>query len=380
MYLINSPVVRAEPLRFRENGVRDVVKDVLLPWFNAYRFFVMNAQNSPFVTRDAARAKSSDNFMDKWILAAVTSLNQYVRTEMEAYRLYTVIPGLLKFVEQLTNWYVRFNRKRLKGEYSEDDKHTALATLYEVLFDLTVLMAPFTPFLCEKMYRNLRCFLSDAEREDSVHYLQIPKPDESMFDKKTEMAMSRMQTVIELARVIRDRETLSIKTPLRELVVIHSNPHFLDDVKKLEYYVLEEVNVRKVTYKADDGNAPVRYKAEPDNRVLGKRLGEKLKQVDTAMKNLSNEQLDQLQKEGELDICGEKIALSTSTPSIHHTHSSQLSARSDSNTPAPRLTSLPTPTATSSFLWTRPWMKACFKSAVPERSSTACNACANVPV
>jgi len=127
LYLINSPVVRAESLKFQEKGVREVIKDVFLPWFNAYRFFVeavhkYNLQKgvTPFKP-DVKLALQSTNVMDKWILAATHGLIQFVRAEMEAYRLYTVVPRLVQFIEQLTNWFVRLNRKRLKGASGEHD-------------------------------------------------------------------------------------------------------------------------------------------------------------------------------------------------------------------------------------------------------------------
>ncbi|WIA42069.1 hypothetical protein OEZ86_009348 [Tetradesmus obliquus] len=138
LYLINSPVVRAETLRFREEGVFGVVKDVFLPWYNAYRFLVQNVRRweletgetfNPGTTLDAglealaAAADSSEQqaaggaVLDRWIAAAVRSLTAYVRAEMEGYRLYTVVPRLVAFIDQLTNIYVRYNRKRLKVRF-----------------------------------------------------------------------------------------------------------------------------------------------------------------------------------------------------------------------------------------------------------------------
>ena len=112
IYLINSPVVRAEPMRFVEEGVKDVVKAVLLPWFHAYRFFVENVQRyeavfgGSFTAADVVTKGAVSSVMDRWILSAFQSLVGFVRTEMAAYRLYTVTPRLLSFIEQLTNWSV----------------------------------------------------------------------------------------------------------------------------------------------------------------------------------------------------------------------------------------------------------------------------------
>uniref|UniRef100_A0A8B9HXZ5 isoleucine--tRNA ligase n=1 Tax=Astyanax mexicanus TaxID=7994 RepID=A0A8B9HXZ5_ASTMX len=145
LYLINSPVVRAENLRFKEEGVRDVLKDVFLPWYNAYRFLVQNVQrlhkeeDIQFLYNENT-ARPSDNIMDKWIQSFTQSLIQFFKEEMDAYRLYTVVPKLVKFVDMLTNWYVRTNRRRLKGESGTEDCVWALETLFSVLFSMCRLM------------------------------------------------------------------------------------------------------------------------------------------------------------------------------------------------------------------------------------------------
>ncbi|GJX40939.1 isoleucine--tRNA ligase, cytoplasmic [Tanacetum coccineum] len=129
--IINSPVVRAEPLRSKEKRVYGVIKDVLLPWYNASRFLVQNANRlATFDPLDPAILLNSANVLDHWIILATQSLVYFVRQEMDAYRLYTVVPYLLKLIDNLTNIYVRFNRKRLKGRTGEEHCRTALSTLY----------------------------------------------------------------------------------------------------------------------------------------------------------------------------------------------------------------------------------------------------------
>ena len=140
MYLVNSPVVRGDNPRFREDGVREVVSKVLLPWLNSFRFFL---GHSALLTKTTgaefkynAHAPLPHNIMDRWILARCQSLIKLVREEMAAYRLYTIIPRLLGLIDELTNWYIRFNRKRLKGENGKEDTVSALNTLFEALFTL----------------------------------------------------------------------------------------------------------------------------------------------------------------------------------------------------------------------------------------------------
>lgn len=190
LYLINSPVVRAECLRFKEEGVRDVLKDVFLPWYNSYRFLVQNIHmyektwNQQFIYSEDVHEKfannpSDKNIMDCWILSFTQSLLEFVLKEMKAYRLYTVVPRLVKFIDQLTNWYVRMNRKRLKGEGGQSDCKTALETLFSVLYCIIRMMAPFTPFFTELMYQNLQKVLPNPQENgnrESVHYLLMPEP------------------------------------------------------------------------------------------------------------------------------------------------------------------------------------------------------------
>ena len=180
LYLINSPVVHAEDLRFKEDGVKQVLKDVFLPWYHAYRLFVQGATalegsqgGAPFA-RDAAAALASSNTMDRWILAAANNLLQFMRTEMEAYRLYTVIPKLVVLIEQLTNWYIRMNKERLNGDAGLDERKLSLCTLYEVLLMLCRMMAPLTPFFVEEQYQNLKKALPKAEQFESIHFDMIP--------------------------------------------------------------------------------------------------------------------------------------------------------------------------------------------------------------
>uniref|UniRef100_A0A671U3N3 Isoleucine--tRNA ligase, cytoplasmic n=1 Tax=Sparus aurata TaxID=8175 RepID=A0A671U3N3_SPAAU len=316
LYLINSPVVRAENLRFKEEGVRDVLKDVLLPWYNAYRFLVQNVQrlqkeeDIQFLYNENT-AKQSDNIMDKWIQSFTQSLIQFFKAEMDAYRLYTVVPRLVKFVDMLTNWYVRTNRRRLKGESGTEDCLWALETLFSVLFSMCRLMAPFTPFITEMMYQNLRHLIDPTAVEEkdasSIHYLMLPQVRESVIDKRIESAVSQMQSVIELGRVIRDRKTLPVKYPLKEVVVIHQDQEALKDIQSLQKYILEELNVRQLTLSTDKDKYGIRLRAEPDHMVLGKRLKGAFKAVTASIKELTSEQLEAFQKTGSITVDGHEL-------------------------------------------------------------------------
>ncbi|KAJ1652024.1 isoleucine--tRNA ligase, partial [Coemansia sp. RSA 25] len=310
LYLINSPVVRAETLKFRQEGVKDIISRVLLPWYNAFRFFETQAQvlkkdtGAEFVFNSA---RKSDNTMDRWVLASVQSLIKFVREEMAAYRLYTVVPRLLEMIDQLTNWYVRFNRRRLKGENGAEDTVNALNTLYEVLLTMCRLMAPFTPFLTENMYQSLKGYLPEGFFEGdsrSLHFVPFPEVREEYFNTAIERAMSRMQTVIELGRIARERVGISLKTPLLELVVVHPSTEYLDDVRTLSNYVTEELNLRNLVLTSDEDTYGIKYRAEADFKKLGTKLRKDMPRVKNALPDIPSAEIKAAQTSGTLVVGG----------------------------------------------------------------------------
>ncbi|XP_026416565.1 isoleucine--tRNA ligase, cytoplasmic-like [Papaver somniferum] len=312
LYLINSPVVRAEPLRFKEEGVYSVVKDVFLPWYNAYRFLVQNAKRieleglAPFLPIDQQTTQKSSNVLDQWINSATESLVHFVRQEMDAYRLYTVVPYLLKFIDNLTNIYVRFNRKRLKGRTGEEDCRTALSTLYHVLLTTCKVMSPFTPFFTEVLYQNMRKVSEGSE--ESIHYCSFPEAV-GKREERIERSVTRMMTVIDLGRNVRERHNKPLKAPLREMVVVHPDPDFLEDIAgKLREYVLEELNVRSIV----PCNDPLKYaslRAEPDFSVLGKRLGKSMRIVKDQVQAMTQADILSFESAGEVTIDGHCLKL-----------------------------------------------------------------------
>ncbi|XP_024517008.1 isoleucine--tRNA ligase, cytoplasmic isoform X2 [Selaginella moellendorffii] len=310
LYLINSPVVRAEPLKFRKEGVHAVVRDVFLPWYNAYRFLVQNALRlqvegfDAFIPLDESKLDGSTNVLDRWINSSTQSLVKFVREEMGAYRLYTVVPYLLKFIDNLTNIYVRFNRKRLKGRTGDHDCRVALSTLYSVLLTTCRAMAPFTPFFTEVLYQNLKRVLEVSS--ESIHYCDFPQV-QGQTDERIEQSVSRMMTVIELARNIREKHKLPLKAPLRKMIIVHPDREFLEDLtEKLGEYVREEMNVKELE-PCDD---PFKYaclRAIPNFSALGKRVGKAMGEITAAVKDLSQDDILEFEKRGEAVLAGQTL-------------------------------------------------------------------------
>lgn len=314
LYLINSPVVRAETLRFKEEGVHAVVREVFLPWYNAYRFAAQNIirwekesgnKFSPGKILESAQS----NVLDKWISAAARSLTRFVHEEMAAYRLYTVVPYLVKFIDNLTNIYVRYNRKRLKGRNGPEDTAMALATLHHVLMTLCKIMAPFTPFFTEAMYLNLSRAL-EGDQPGSVHWCDFPPAEEEQTgDEQLEHSVSRMQSVVELVRQLREKHTRAVKMPIKELTIVHEDEAFLHDITgELREYVVEECNVLDIA----SCNNPLEFaslQAVPDWASLGKKLGKKMGAVASGIKQLTQEQICSIQAGNSFDIEGESISM-----------------------------------------------------------------------
>jgi len=331
MYLINSPVVRAEELKFKESGVLGVVKEMFLPLYNAFRFFLQNKERwesgtSRKFVPSLEMVKSTTNPTDIWISAATQELIKFVREEMEAYRLYTVLPALVTYVTQLTNWYVRLNRERLKGlegEGSDADKEAeiGLQVLYDVLLDVTIILGPFTPFLAEFFYQHLRKLqASYAEasngggsanpvmpgKSDSVHFLKLPEYDESRLNNAAVEAMGALQNIVEQGRNAREKRNISLRTPVKSVVAVLRSPsdNVVDGLSgPLKKYILSELNAWEFKIIPEEEQHDwVTLSLTPNFPVLGKKLGKKMKAITTAVRKMSHSDAVKCLEEGKLVV------------------------------------------------------------------------------
>merc|ERR1711963_252473 len=203
------------------------------------------------------------------------------------------------------------NRKRLKGEGGVEDCRSALETLFGVVLTMARVMAPFTPFLTETMYQQLKkkCPQLTGPSHASVHYLMLPTAREDLIYEDVERAVARMQAIVDLGRVLRDSKTMPIKYPLPEVVVIHKDQQCLDDIRSLEKFILEELNVRSVTLSSDKASYGVTLRAEPDHKTLGFRLKGDFKPVMAEIKQLSDERLTSFLKGEKLTLKGHDISM-----------------------------------------------------------------------
>ncbi len=304
LYMIDSQAVRAEELRFSDKGVREIVRRISLRWWNSYSFFTNYASIDQFKPRgDYA---NTPNLLDQWILSRLNSLIQKTNEEMAAYRLYTVVPELLNFIESLTNTYIRFNRAHFWRDGMPEDKRFAYETLYHVLMTLSKVMAPFAPFLSEETYQNLS--RASGSRKESVHLEMFPDAETKFIKPELEDAVTRMDALVMLGRNLREKIKIKAKIPLLTMKIIHRDPKVLSSLQKLEAYFQDELNIRKFEYVTKEEDF-IQVKAKANFPVLGKRVGGKMKAIAAQIDKLSLADLENLEKGSTMVIDGETISI-----------------------------------------------------------------------
>lgn len=299
LYMINSPVVRAEELKFNENGVKDLVRRVLLPLWNSYKFFVTYANIDKWEPK--GDLTKSDNILDRWIISKLQSLIKTVNAEMNQYHLYSVVPALLGFIDELTDTYIRLNRRRFWEDENPEDKNNAYSTLYYVLFEFTKLLAPFAPFVTDEIHSNLSTLKDDAKT--SIHLEQFPEPDETLIDPELEDGVTRLEQILIMGRNIRNQSQVKVKIPLNKLVVIHKSEQIINEIKPLEGYMLSELNVKEVEYCKNEQQY-VELFAKPNFRVLGPKFGKDFKKVQKLIEAMSEDQILELESNNGINLDG----------------------------------------------------------------------------
>jgi isoleucyl-tRNA synthetase len=277
LYLIDSPLVKGQSLKFNKSGLTDVIKDVFLPLYNSYKFLIQNIQRYETLTKKnfefdfelVSKNFGNLNITDRWIIAYNQRLIKFVRNEMTQYRLYTVVNELLEFLDKLTNWYIRLNRSRIKGDFGEEDCIQSLNALFSTLLNLVVLLSPFIPFLTEHIYQNLRNGINKKSEyfEESIHYLRIPNPKEELIDEKIEQIMNNMIDVIELGRQTREKNKIPTKKPVNYLEVINFDKEYCDNLKTVENYIIDELNANEILYNQEESKF-IKVSSKPNFDIL----------------------------------------------------------------------------------------------------------------
>jgi isoleucyl-tRNA synthetase len=273
LYMLNSAVVRAEDLRFSEDGVKQLSRHLLIPLWNAYSFFVTYA-NVDGWTPERALHDASPNVLDRWIRSSFETLVADVTAAMDEYDLQRAVRPFVAFIEDLTNWYIRRSRRRFWKSQDDDDKAHAYTTLYNVLLGLSKVAAPFVPFVSEAIYRNLRT----AGMPESVHLCDFPTADSSKRDAALEAEMATVMTAVGLGRQLRAQHDLKVRQPLAALYVVSRNADVRRRVEAYRDLISDELNVKDVVVDGHETRL-ANLKAKADFKRLGPRLGKNMKRV-----------------------------------------------------------------------------------------------------
>ncbi|MCX6781875.1 MAG: isoleucine--tRNA ligase [Candidatus Magasanikbacteria bacterium] len=230
-YLAVSPVMEAENLNFSEVGVKEAFNKLINTLWNVVEFYKLYAENGGKKENEKLKI---DNVLDKWIIAKLNILIGQVTQGMEGYRIIEASRPIGEFVTELSQWYVRRSRDRFKSG-DENDKEAALATLREVLLTLSKVMAPFTPFIAERIYLDL------GGKEESVHLDMWPEADNTLIDEIVINDMITVRKVVELGLATRAEKTLKVRQPLAKLII--NNEQLSEQMRNI---IAEELNVKAV--------------------------------------------------------------------------------------------------------------------------------------
>ncbi len=281
LFLLSSPATVGEEVRFSIEGVKESTRRVLLPLWNAYAFFATYASIDKWDPE--THSLESKNQLDKWILLRLNELIKNVDESMNSYQIAKVAPAIIEFFDDLNNWYIRRSRRRFWESNNE-----AYSTLYKVLLQATQILAPFAPFTAEHFFGKLD-LTKELKNAGSVHLTILPTYKETSIEEEEllkEVSISRR--VVELGRTIRVTHRLKNRQPLQKLTVGVLSKEFGTQILKLKDVICEELNVKDVAITYDPSEL-AKIIVKPNFKVLGKSLGDRIKELQYLLSDLSQE-------------------------------------------------------------------------------------------
>ena len=280
------------PLKFNEEGLKEVYSKFLNPLKNTYSFFQMYANADQIDTDECEVPVKDREEIDRWLLSKYNGLVKNVNEAFLEYDLNKVTRYIANFVsEDLSNWYIRRNRKRFWDSEMTLSKKSVYRTTYEVLEGLARLIAPITPFIAEEIYRNLT-------GEESVHLTKYPVADEALIDLPLEEKMDLVREIIRLGRNSREEAKIKVREPLSE---VYLDGKLESKIKDLVPLILEELNVKKVTFIADL-TLYMNFSVKPNFKEVGKIFGSKMKLFQESLATLKEEEILSLENGEEISI------------------------------------------------------------------------------
>ena len=290
LFLMHSAVVKADEIRYSDDGVREILKSILIPWWNSYSFFVTYANIDKVTpTGHYFDSKLPSNPLDAWLLSITQKLISDVSQALDSYDLSAAIDPIVKFIDELNNWYIRRSRRRFWKSENDTDKTEAYESLYVALKTLSLVAAPFVPFITEEMYLNLKT----SEDKESVHLCDYPVPNADWINKELEFKMETVQKAVSMGHSLRNQFNLKNRQPLASVALVTRNPEEKRVLAEMEECIREELNVKKVEFH-DREDELVEYKAKANFKVLGKELGPLMKQAAQVIATLTSEQIQSI--------------------------------------------------------------------------------------
>ncbi len=306
-------VTNASPwdnLKFDLAGIQEVQRKFFGTLYNTYQFFVLYANVDNFHFEQASIPLKDRPEIDRWIISSLNTLIQTVTNAMDDFEPTTAGRAIETFVdEHLSNWYVRLCRRRFwKGTYTED-KIAAYQTLYECIETITRLMAPIAPFFCDQIFRNLNS-ITKKHKVSSIHHVDFPKADSTKIEAALETRMQMAQDICSLVLSIRKKVNIKVRQPLQKILIPVLDPAMKKAIEQMEELILAEVNVKEINY-ITDTEGVISKKVKANFKILGAKLGTKMKQASALIANLTQAQISSLEKDGSLPLVleGETIQL-----------------------------------------------------------------------
>lgn len=285
------------PLKFDEDGLKEVHSKFFNPLKNTYTFFQMYANIDNIDPRNFKVATSDLENIDKWLLSKYNKLIKNVTSAYEEYDLNKVVKLVTEFVsDDLSNWYIRRNRKRFWQSELDNSKMSVYQTTYEVLIGICKIVAPISPFITEEIYQNLT-------DEESVHLASFPIPDEKLIDEELENKMELVRNLISLGRNAREEAKIKVRQPISKVIIDGKNKKVLADVIDL---IKEELNVKEIVF-AENLNEYMNFSIKPNFKNAGSILGSKMPEFVKYLNSLKEEEINNIRNNMDLEFEGTKI-------------------------------------------------------------------------
>ena len=290
------------PLRFDMVGLKEIYSKYYATFKNAYSFFEMYANADNIDPREYDIKLEDRELIDKWLLSKLNRLVDNVVNAYEEYDLNKVVKLIVPFLnDDLSNWYIRSNRRRFWDSELSVSKKAVYQTTYEVLTTLAKLTAPITPYISDEIYKKLT-------GEESVHLADFPLCNKELINDSVEAKMDLVRDVCSLGRDARETANIKVRQPINEVIL---DANVKDIIGNLDSIIKEELNVKEIAYK-DDMTEYLTYTLKPNFKVLGKELGPKIKSLQGELKNLSSEEAFSVSKKPlTIKLEGEDFVLTT---------------------------------------------------------------------